>query len=170
MNEESKILPTSKNKNIKENYSFEEAFHIFKQNFNHFSKSSDFHIFFKSINKEHLFIEAVSSLNSDNDKKAFVKFIEKCKPKYIIKKNDNNGGVIYVYPERKIWAPQNINDLINIENTWKNNFKERPSFFMLGTYKFEFTTFEDALFQALEKKRKYISFTIIETTQNKLNA
>lgn len=140
---------------IKEFLSFEESIEEFEKNMKHYIKSPNFGIFLKSLGEEKI-VEIIKTIKSNNDKKAFLDFIEKTKPKYVKKEPDEKNGWIYTYQDKIIWQPQKTNNLEEIEKIIKEKIKETPTKYIVGNKKYKYNNLEDALYEATVNKKKII--------------
>lgn len=151
-----------KNKIIREHLSFEESLTEFKHNINYYLKNeSKIICLLKSLNKNTLFKEIENLLESDNDKKAFIDFVEKTKPRYIKKESDEYGGIVYTYEKKIIWQPVELYDINIVEKVWNENFSTKPNYCLIGNRRFTFNSFKETMYLALKDKKKKISYIFI---------
>jgi len=144
-----------KYKNIPENLSWDEASQMYSNNLKHFIQTTAFYDFVKSLGKEDIFVEIIKNLNSENDKKAFISFIEQAKPGFLSKKNDGMGGMVYTYKDRFIWTPENNYDLEKTKTIFENLFQTlTPCYYLIGNQKKEFESFEKSIHDSLKAKKK----------------
>lgn len=101
-------------------------------------------------------------MESEKDKKALVEFMKKSRTKYKIKKSDKYEGLLYKYENKTIWKPKKYNNLDLIEKIWKEMNIEKPVYYVINKEKILFKSFEESLYDLIQKKRKEIAFVFSE--------
>jgi len=87
---------------VDDNIKYLNSLEQLRKNESHYLTKPQFYKFLKSLGQEDVIYKIIENLNSDNDRKAFINFIEQNGPRYLEKNSDGFEGYIYKYANKII--------------------------------------------------------------------